>query len=169
MSAPPISCFTRHNGPPTSGGVPVPPLLPTFPPLTSSLSVPIHHQLAGPTEVANYIRTSHLLPAATPRSLPPHSPLRENAVSVQGEVSDVKTLAEALVQAKVGFEQPSAQQRYKGRSHALLWNCVDRYVRSHPPLHLQRPGMTLFLTHATGFPRQVSPTLHHWHVWACLM
>ncbi|KAH9834045.1 alpha/beta-hydrolase [Rhodofomes roseus] len=156
MSVSPPLCYPRYGGQPTSDGIPVPPLLPLVPP--QAYSTALDHNLPGPANVANYRRTSHLIPAASPRSLPYTSPLREDAT--RSERVDAKALAHALIDAKVQFETGPAQRQYKGGSQAALWNCVDRYVRQDPPIDLRNRGMTLFLTHATGFPRQIwEPTL----------
>ncbi|TFY53398.1 hypothetical protein EVJ58_g9473 [Rhodofomes roseus] len=154
MSVSPPLCYPRYGGQPTSDGIPVPPLLPLMPPQASSTA--FDHNLPGPANVANYRRTSHLIPAASPRSLPYTSPLREDAT--RSERVDAQALAHALIDAKVQFETGPAQRQYKGGSQAALWNCVDRYVRQDPPIDLRNRGMTLFLTHATGFPRQVGLT-----------
>ncbi|KAH9918662.1 Alpha/beta hydrolase family-domain-containing protein [Fomitopsis serialis] len=149
-------CYPRYDGQPTSNGVPIPPLLPLVPPRTFSTA--LYHNLPEPANVANYRRTSHLVPAASPRSLTFTSPLREDAT--RSERVDAKSLAKALIDAKIDFETGPAQRQYKGRSQATLWNCVDRYVRRSPPIDHRNRGITLFLTHATGSPRQIwEPTL----------
>jgi hypothetical protein len=38
----------------------------------------------------------------------------------------------------------------------LLWNCVNRYVKKDSEDKVRTKGITLFLVHATGFPKEVS-------------
>jgi len=37
----------------------------------------------------------------------------------------------------------------------LLWNCVNRYVNKDREVKVRTKGITLFLVHATGFPKEV--------------
>lgn len=46
---------------------------------------------------------------------------------------------------------------YSGETdERLLWNCVNRYVKKDIKDKVRTKGITLFLVHATGFPKEVS-------------
>jgi hypothetical protein len=42
----------------------------------------------------------------------------------------------------------------------LLWNCVNRYVKKDKEDKVRTKGITLFLVHATGFPKEVSLVMY---------
>ncbi|KZT00375.1 alpha/beta-hydrolase [Laetiporus sulphureus 93-53] len=110
--------------------------------------------------VAGYRRTSHIVPAACPRSLPPQAPLRQQFKD--GSSGDAKTMSKALIDAKLAFEGEEMRNKCRGASNAVMWNCVDRYVPAKPAVDQHKAGLTLFLTHANGSPRQIwEPTLEH--------
>ncbi|KAF8588338.1 hypothetical protein K439DRAFT_652977 [Ramaria rubella] len=110
-----------------------------------------------PAALPGYLRTSHVVPAAFPRTLPQGSNLRDTTTN--GEKGQAKALSKAFVEVKLEFESPETQQATRGKSHTVMWNCIDRYVRISPEASLGT-GITLFLTHANGFSRQIwEPTL----------
>ncbi|KZT03150.1 uncharacterized protein LAESUDRAFT_738371 [Laetiporus sulphureus 93-53] len=152
--------FPRPNGvPKTYGeGVPIPLLLPIAePPPDAHFPA---RKLPEPTIVAGFRRTSHVIPAAYLRSLPNESPLRDRATS--GEPFDVKAMARKLVEARLEFESEDMQKKFKGASRVVMWNCVDRFVPVTPVSGGRGRGLTLFLTHATGSPRQIwEPAIAH--------
>jgi hypothetical protein len=128
------------------------PLVPVHPPepqatVPPQLSVPSIHVLAG------YLRTSHVIPAASCRSLTADTTLRRSANS--GGKLDVEELRKGLLDAKTSYDTEEMQEKYVGKSQVPQWNYVDRYVRQSPPVDPKNPGTTLFLTHATGLHRQV--------------
>ncbi|KAF8510415.1 alpha/beta-hydrolase [Hysterangium stoloniferum] len=141
------------------------PLIPLRPP-SQQANKPPASAVPKPSSTAlpGYVRTSHIVPAAVPRTLPPDSKLREAALN-SPEIIDAKPFTRGFIDKKLLHETPKAQASERGRSEAVLWNCVDRYVPIEGQSQHRRAagkGITLFLTHAIGFPRQVwEPTLKH--------
>lgn len=132
-----------------------PPLIPLAPisPPPSVIPSPNTHLLGGSETVPGFLRTSHMVPAASPRSLTPHVTLRQKAR--HGLPVDPGMLAKDLINAKLAFETDEMQKLYKETSDTVFWNCVDRYVRQCPSIHAHKPGVTLVLTHSLGSLRQV--------------
>jgi hypothetical protein len=163
--------ITTYPLPPTSGD-----LDSARPRKLMSLRDPPEHLLAEPPSLPeeavrrckalctiseDYVLSTHLVPAAYPRSVP-FSPPSENLSAflkstdraekkrrLPGVIEEVRTFKEK--QSWGGFTPNDGEQR-------VLWNCVNRYQRkAAPPQRAKRA--TLFLTHANGFPKEVSEVL----------
>ncbi|KAG1789207.1 Alpha/Beta hydrolase protein [Suillus plorans] len=127
--------FKPHEGP-----VKVPPL--PFKPRSDDL-------------LGVYNISTHVIPAANPRVTPnipvPGPPPR----SSKRPERDIKKLGLELMEQQ-------AQQGEDGYSGAtderLLWNCVNRYVKKDREDKVRAKGITLFLVHATGFPKEIWET-----------
>jgi len=101
----------------------------------------------------NYTVSTHLIPAACPR-LTPDVPLppapefstdpSERKRNIQQTAAQIRELQALYDQGKFGEE----------RSEKLLWNCVNRYARRRVRSY-GKSGLTLLLTHANGFPKEV--------------
>ncbi|KAG1754813.1 Alpha/beta hydrolase family-domain-containing protein [Suillus paluster] len=90
----------------------------------------------------NYIISTHLVPTARPR-LTPDIPLPV--------VPEFSTNASERRREILQFSG-----RLSGdRSEKLLWNCVNRYAKR---VQDGRKGLTLFFTHANGFPKEIWET-----------
>jgi hypothetical protein len=99
----------------------------------------------------NYIVSTHLVPAGCPR-LTPDIPLpvvpkfktntAERKRDIQQLFTEIIERQERFVRGELGGE----------RSEKPLWNCVNRYVKR---VQDGRKGLTLFLAHANGFPKEV--------------
>ncbi|KAG1867590.1 Alpha/beta hydrolase family-domain-containing protein [Suillus tomentosus] len=127
--------FKPHEGP-----VKVPPL--PFKPRSDDL-------------LGVYDISTHIIPAANPRVTPnipvPGPPPR----SSKRPERDIKKLGLELMEQQ-------AQQGEDGYSgvtdERLLWNCVSRYVKKDGEDKVRTRGITLFLVHATGFPKEIWET-----------
>ena len=125
-----------------------PPVLPSPP------RPPIFHT----TTHGVYRLSTHLVPAAYPRLAPdiplPKVPAYTPDESPAKRHDKVDTLVKQVIQTQNAYED--------GRlgptpSETLLWNCVNRYVRtSGPPKSLTGARVTLFLAHANGFHKEAS-------------
>ncbi|OCH94591.1 alpha/beta-hydrolase [Obba rivulosa] len=102
---------------------------------------------------ASYALTTHLVPAAAPRSTPdvPLPPLPQWTPDRARRAADVRQTAEALLDVR--------QKQWRGelpgeRSRTLLWVCLNRYVR-RGLRDGGGKGITLFVAHANGFPKEI--------------
>jgi len=112
------------------------------PPLPSPRNEPFNN---------NYIVSTHLVPAGCPR-LTPDIPLpvvpkfktntAERKRDIQQLFTEIIERQERFVRGELGGE----------RSEKPLWNCVNRYVKR---VQDGRKGLTLFLAHANGFPKEI--------------
>jgi hypothetical protein len=101
-----------------------------------------------------YNISTHIIPAASPRvtpnvpvpSPPPHS-------SKKRTERDLKSLGLELIEQQAQL----CEDGYSGvTDERLLWNCVNRYVKKDKKAKVRTKGLTLFLVHGTGFPKEVS-------------
>ncbi|KAG2125806.1 hypothetical protein DEU56DRAFT_743431 [Suillus clintonianus] len=101
-----------------------------------------------------YTVSTHLVPAARPRSTPdiPLPVLPEYTTNTLEWKRNIQQLATQIIERQERFVQGNLGGE---RSEKLLWNCVNRYVTSVPN---GRKGLTLFLAHANGFPKEVWET-----------
>ncbi|EMD37002.1 hypothetical protein CERSUDRAFT_155418 [Gelatoporia subvermispora B] len=103
---------------------------------------------------ASYALTTHLVPAAFPRSTPevPLPPLPQWTPDKDRWRAAVRQTAATLLEAR--------QRHWKGEteegSRKLLWVCLNRYVRrALGTPRRARKGVTLFVAHANGFPKEI--------------
>ncbi|KAG1733289.1 Alpha/beta hydrolase family-domain-containing protein [Suillus lakei] len=125
---------------PHEGHVGVPPL--PFKPRTDNL-------------LGTYNISTHVIPAATPRVTPdvpvPEPPPRPSK-RAEGDIK------------KLGLELMEQQVRQGEDGHSsvtnerLLWNCINRYAKNDREAKARTKGITLFLVHATGFPKEIWET-----------
>ncbi|KAG1728505.1 Alpha/beta hydrolase family-domain-containing protein [Suillus paluster] len=93
-----------------------------------------------------YNISTHVIPAANPRATPdapvPEPPPRSSNRDVM----------------KLGHEFTERQVRQAEgawfTNEKLLWNCVNRYTKKGKEANARTKGITLFLAHATGFPKE---------------
>lgn len=129
-----------------------PPPIADFPPLPS----PPRKSLLDDT----YTLTTHLIPAAYPRTtpyLPEARPPRFSADKKEFKESVKETLLEVLGTKQ---KQWDGELPDEGR-HRQLWACANRYVRKETkPTKIEYPythrPLTLFFAHANGFPKEAS-------------
>ncbi|KAJ7940400.1 Alpha/beta hydrolase family-domain-containing protein [Mycena leptocephala] len=129
------------------------PLLPIYPPPASALPNPLP-SVPSPRSFpdSRYIATSHVVPAAHLRSTPlakspppPPAPATASKAERRARNAERKAWVEA-------------QQTQCGRYERVLWNTVNRYARKASTG--DRTGVTLFLAHANGFPKEIwEPTI----------
>jgi hypothetical protein len=131
-----------------SGSIPGP-LLPLRSPPETVLNPPLpcpprHHRFTS-----SYTVTTHLIPAAFPRSspfvplpaFPTHETKDERAARIQRFTDELLSL-----QAQHAPDQSGAQQ-------TVLWSVLNRYVRKSIG---DASGLTLLLLHANGLHKEVS-------------
>ncbi|RPD76053.1 alpha/beta-hydrolase [Lentinus tigrinus ALCF2SS1-7] len=102
-----------------------------------------------------YTLSTHLVPAACPRTtpfvplppLPQWSPNKDEfQASVQRVVDEVSATKEAQWLGKLDHLEPNSRQ---------MWICVNRYVRKGLREDDTGKGVTLFMSHANGFPKEI--------------
>ncbi|KAL4076721.1 Alpha/Beta hydrolase protein [Scleroderma yunnanense] len=137
---------------------PSPPFTPTAPrlflPIQPHPTISHSPHLPSPprqTIHAAYALTTHLIPAAFPRSAP-DAPLPVTPPSTPDRVA---ILVRELMERQGCFVQGELSGSH-GRK--LLWNCVNRYVRTDNH-HISGSGLSLFLAHAIGCPKEVWETM----------
>ncbi|KAG1859215.1 Alpha/Beta hydrolase protein [Suillus subluteus] len=103
-----------------------------------------------------YNISTHIIPAANPRAnlnIPvPEPPPRSSKKRTK---KDIKDLGIELMeqQARLG------EDGYSGvTDERLLWNCVNRYVKKDNEAKVRTKGITLFLVHGVGFPKEICET-----------
>jgi pimeloyl-ACP methyl ester carboxylesterase len=105
--------------------------------------------------LGTYNITTHIIPAASPRVSPnipvPEPPPR----SLKRTERDIKNLGLELMDQQVRQGEDSCSGVADER---LLWNCVNRYVNKDREVKVRTKGITLFLVHATGFPKEIWET-----------
>ncbi|KAG2040698.1 Alpha/Beta hydrolase protein [Suillus americanus] len=106
--------------------------------------------------LGTYNISTHIIPAANPRVTPniavPEPPPRSSKKRTE---KDIKNLGLELMeqQAQLGEDGHSGVT-----DERLLWNCVNRYVRKAKEAKVRTKGITLFLVHGAGFPKEMCET-----------
>jgi len=103
-----------------------------------------------------YIISTHIIPAANPRVTPnvpiPEPPPRSSTKRTE---RDLKNLGLELMEQQARLCEPS----YSGvTDERLLWNCINRYVKKDKEAKVGTKGITLFLVHGSGFPKEICET-----------
>ncbi|THH11139.1 hypothetical protein EW146_g8142 [Bondarzewia mesenterica] len=114
-----------------------------------ALPSPLRETAFGPC----YALSTHLVPSAFPRSSAdvsqPQVPINETKAERKARLS---RLASEMIDRK--RKQESGQSLGEG-SRAVLWNCLNRYVRRAVPKEKNRKHLTLFFAHANGLHKEV--------------
>lgn len=112
-----------------------------------------------------YRLSTHLVPAAYPRLIP-DIPLPEMPAYIPNEPpSERRAKINALMKEVQETQNTHAEGKLGGKlSEKLLWNCVNRYVRTPAQAVVSGgagagAGITLFLAHANGFHKEASGCL----------
>ncbi|KAG1867458.1 Alpha/Beta hydrolase protein [Suillus tomentosus] len=116
------------------------------------------------TLLGMYKISTHIIPAANPR-VSPNTPVPEPPPrSSKRTGRDIKKLG-------LEFMEQQARQGEDGYSgvvdERLLWNCVNRYVKKDRDAKVRTKGITLFLVHAAGFPKETWETTLCYLLAAC--
>jgi hypothetical protein len=123
-------------------------LLPVYP--SEPLSFPaLPSSTRGLSFDAPYTLTTHLFPAAhlrTTQHVPIPTPPPETYTKAERQAFFDKT-RQQLRDMRASTDPQSVPE--------ILWNCVNRYVRKDLGSRRSK-GLTLFLAHANGFPKEVS-------------
>lgn len=116
-----------------------------------------------------YTLTTHLIPAAYPRTTPAitlpedlRQPLPSDSTKEQRTERN-KRLFDLVVTKKTS--QMRGEIPPDLHEQRLLWNCINRYRRKSPA-GKGRKSLTLLLFHANGFPKEVS--IHLLYPYVCL-
>ncbi|KII91718.1 hypothetical protein PLICRDRAFT_173525 [Plicaturopsis crispa FD-325 SS-3] len=110
-----------------------------------------------PTFSSQFTLSTHIVPAAYPRSSQPAKLPHTPPESVDKKERK-KLLAQAASEIIELRSKLSTNDRVEG-NHKVLWNCANRYVRKDL---VQSKGITLFFAHANGFPKEIwEPTIEY--------
>jgi hypothetical protein len=104
--------------------------------------------------LSTYNISTHIIPAANPRVSPnvpvPEPPPRSSRKRTE---RDIRNVALELMEQQAWL----GEDGYSGTTdERLLWNCVNRYVKKDRKAGVKTKGITLFLVHGAGFPKEVS-------------
>lgn len=100
---------------------------------------------------ASYTVSTHLVPAACPRRTP-HillPTLPECSTNASEKEQNKQQLAAKICEMRELIRQGNLSAE---RNEKPLWNCINRYVKRIPD---GKKGLTLFLAHGNGFPKEV--------------
>ncbi|KAI6138540.1 hypothetical protein BKA82DRAFT_4332634 [Pisolithus tinctorius] len=107
----------------------------------------------------DYVLSTHIVPAAHPRVVPdvplPEIPPHSNSTSPAERKEQIATVVKQLIERQECFTQGRMPG---GHGQKPLWNCVNRYVRTCRRGTVNT-GLTLFLAHANGFPKEIWETM----------
>jgi pimeloyl-ACP methyl ester carboxylesterase len=122
-----------------------PPEIPNLPFLPS--------QPRQPAFDAPYTLTTHILPAAYPRTSPdvPLQQLPPDSASKSERKRALTKIRDDIMK----MHEDVGSGKYGEGSKKVLWNCVNRYVRNDLDAEKATGGVTLFFTHANGFPKEI--------------
>jgi hypothetical protein len=119
--------------------------IPVYPPLGPLEYPPLPSKVRRLPATSQFTLSSHIIPAAylrtlpyapTPSPFPPNTPKAERMAQNEQMRAKLRTLC---------APPPST-------GHPMtLWICLNRYVRKG----VKGTGLTLFLAHANGFPKEV--------------
>ncbi|KAJ7510100.1 hypothetical protein B0H11DRAFT_1701978 [Mycena galericulata] len=143
-----MASYSLPDSPRSSTRTSYPPLLPVYPPPVDALPNPLP-SLPPPSPFPNprFVVSTHLVPAShlrcTPPAPPPPPPAPDTASKEERRVRNAERIA--WVEARSGDPH--------GRYERVLWSAVNRYVR-RDIADEQGTGITLFLAHANGFPKE---------------
>jgi hypothetical protein len=99
-----------------------------------------------------FVRTTHLVPAAYPRTTARVSCPDEPAPGPE-RAKSARVIADTLVRdvrKHIDFPPSDAE-----RDRTPLWNCLNRYVNQALDTPGAKTRLTLFLAHANGLPKEV--------------
>ncbi|KAK0484609.1 alpha beta-hydrolase [Armillaria novae-zelandiae] len=131
-------------------GCQYPPLIPLEPPSFPAVLPQLPSPQRSPAWLpAEWIHTTHIVPAAYPRSSPDAVLPEASVFDVNSSRSDRQKLtAERLKQLLALREKENGKT---SRNDKLLWLCFNRYTRKNT----DGKGLTLFFTHANGFCKEI--------------
>ncbi|KAG1789198.1 Alpha/Beta hydrolase protein [Suillus plorans] len=111
-----------------------------------------------------YNISTHIIPGANPRITPdipvPEPPPR----SSKRTGKDIKKLGLELMEQQARLVEDGYSAVANER---LLWNCVNRYVKKDRDVKVRTKGITLFLVHGAGFPKEIWETTLCYLLTAC--
>lgn len=126
------------------------------PALPSPPRPPVFHT----TTQGVYRLSTHLVPAAFPRLTPdiplPEIPAYTSSGSPSKRHDKMNVLVKQVLETQFAYEAGRLERK---PSEKLLWNCVNRYVRTPGRSITSGTGITLFLAHANGFHKEASDLL----------
>lgn len=139
--------------PPDPGHAPVQvtirPLQPLQPPPTEYPLPPLPSSHRNPAFSSSYTLTTHLYPSAYPHAHSAHLPRSTYADRPHESKEERRERQKALLS---DLQLHGASVAYEP-SPDVFWNVINRITRHDAGKH--RGGVTLFLAHANGFPKEV--------------
>jgi hypothetical protein len=155
-----MSSYPPPRSPRPTTGVLRVPLLPIYPHPAFELT-PNAPIFARSFPDSRYIGSTHIVPAAhlrcTPLAESPPAPTPDTASKPERVARNVERVAWVKKQAQV----------QRGSYERVLWNTANRYVRKNTT-HGDGAGITLFLAHANGLPKEVRASRTHVYVAATI-
>ncbi|KAJ7905772.1 alpha/beta-hydrolase [Mycena olivaceomarginata] len=136
--------YPPPRSPRSTTGVVHAPLLPIYPP--PALTITNAAVVSRSFPDSRYILSTHIVPAAHLRS----TPLPESPPPAAAPDTASKPERRAINAERIAWVKAQAQ-RQRGRHERVLWSAVNRYVRKDAT---DGEGVTLFLAHANGFPKE---------------
>ncbi|KAI0928000.1 hypothetical protein AcW1_005386 [Taiwanofungus camphoratus] len=129
-------------------------LVPQGPPPTIQAAPPLPSPSRRSLLDASFVLTTHFVPAALPRTVPdvPLPALPAWSADRQQWKASVTGTADAMVSMR--YKQWNGELKQEG-GRKPLWACVNRYVRKDLREGKDGQGLTLFLAHANGFPKEI--------------
>ncbi|KAI0717896.1 alpha/beta-hydrolase [Cerioporus squamosus] len=102
-----------------------------------------------------YTLSTHIIPAAYPRITPyvPLPPLPQWTPNKDEFKAAVRRTVDELNGAKVA--QWTGKLDNLEPNRRPMWHCINRYVRKGLRAEDARKGVTLFMAHANGFPKEI--------------
>jgi hypothetical protein len=105
--------------------------------------------------LSSYSLSTHIFPAAFPRSTPPIQAPVLNTSKAAPEVrkAEVKKAVASILESRICYGRGDFEQE---RDTRVLWICVNRYVRAcEAGVSEGGEGLTLIMSQANGFPKEV--------------
>lgn len=102
-----------------------------------------------------YVRTTHIVPAATPRAIGNPEPVAPK--DKEGKKAWIKRTTQGVVERRLAYDRRQTTLEGEDAVDTQLFNVVDRYVQiDQSDRRESRKALTLLVIHGNGCPRRVS-------------
>ncbi len=152
---------------PTVNPKPLKPL--ETPPVSTSSSLPSLPSQPRKSLIDKwYTLSTHLVPAAYPRTTPfvPVPPLPQWTLDKAGFKKSIEKTVDTLIGTKEALWHGQLNDLPPDRKP--MWICINRYVPKRNASSGRGNGVTLFMCHANGFPKEVGLLRVMLFVWMCV-
>ncbi|KAI6038642.1 Alpha/Beta hydrolase protein [Pisolithus marmoratus] len=106
-----------------------------------------------------YALSTHIIPAAFPRSVPdvplPEIPTLTSLATSSERRKQVIMIIKELIERQMRYAEGKLTGDFSRKPH---WNCINRYVRTHRR-DTVGTGLTLLLVHPNGYPKEIWETM----------